>query len=120
MNYGDLLSLVNNHFRYKEFSSSSMLDSYVDGAVDSLVNEFKPLSFFQPYLKSHFKDDFRLTDENLGNSSIATIDTDSKNEVMAAVREFVRSKIPTTLILADPSYSGIDSYRHLNKVDLSR
>ena len=135
----DAHSLVGKMWEYftdPEYKNNQKAD-FVDYVVSYLIEGFPPLAYFRSYLVEHLTHDFQtftqntlvFNDNHSSEASCGVNHADIVQKVINSVRDFIKNKIPTILVLGgykdsgpvdNSRYSGISSYIYQNKISLRK
>ena len=112
---------IKAHFIWNEYPKNYL--AFIQMSLDELVKEHPLLAYFRPYLEEHLKNDYAQCRES--NCQIAI---DNVSDIIRKVKEYVKGKVMTALILGnyDASlsgngrYPGIDQYLYQNQMLLRK
>lgn len=104
------------------------VDSFAKDGVDGLVEAFPLLAYFESYLDERLKDWLSNFDQAKAQKNLSLV-TGEESRVCSAVREYIKTKVGTSLVLGGYSnsgpndntrYPGIEQYIYQNQRKLTK
>ena len=86
-------------------------DAFVEKTVETLVGQYPLLEYFRTYLIQHLEADLSSFDNAIDSpdqhSGAVNITPTEKSRVVGAVQEYIKGKVPTSLVLGGYVDSGV-------------